>query len=143
MNSKAFWILIVVGTILGGIVGVIMKYNKDSKLENATIKYCYEYRDYIKYPSIVAIEDLSEGANYISYLSNGTGISAFKFSAIFQGQKVYVLDSVSNFPLINIAILFSKASGGRSTYEEVWVWHKFLLMNKKETPVVSKAINDK
>ena len=126
MFKKKFFLFVLLGSVLGVVIGGIYSIYLDHKLTNAEIKYCYDFRTYEFYPSVIVLDNYKDKDKYISLFTGGDLDANFSMTVLEEGAKVYVLESSPDSLLLKIGhnqVGFSKTRGG---YNEFWIWHEFL-----------------
>lgn len=124
-NRNILLALFITVSLIGAIVGCIVSNSKKTKLDIAKIAYCSEFREHLKYPSIIAIRYLQDSLEYERIIVNDSAVTDLPFIALDEGQKVKILDgSMQKFK--KIALYDENILTHQPQYSEYWIWHEFL-----------------
>lgn len=132
-KNRTFWIVWLSLSLLGGAIGLYLSNKRNNDLENADIRYVYEFREDVWPPSIIVLDREKYQADYSSYFQGTKYNKQFRFTAIPQGQKVHVLEYTTDSLLAKIAVVYSRSTMRRSAYSEYWIWHEYLTTDSTYT----------
>lgn len=129
LKEKWFWIIWLMISLIGGVIGFVFKQGIDNKLRESKTATCVEFRN-LKAPSIIAIESIDYKEEYIKMLTDtNNGHDNFPWSVIDNKQMVQILDYTSDSVLVKVAIRRNNPTWLKPSYEELWVWSKFVRLN--------------
>ncbi len=110
-------------TIVGAIIGLIGG-NKRKKLIDEGEVYIAVKNDTLA-RSILGIEKDIFIENYLGWIHGQSTTINFQFIPLNSGQKVYLIDSVSE-EVIKVAIFNSTPTATKPNYQELYIWRGFV-----------------
>ncbi len=131
LKNRRFWFLWLTLSIIGGVVSYFIIASKDANLIVKNIYFTIEYRDNLKYSSIIAVQNEVDTVNYLHYFKDETKNVDFNFTNLPEGKEVYVLNFNQSKNLAKIAVVSSSTDRINGSYIEYWIWYKFLSRTKK------------
>ena len=126
-RNKWFWIVWLILSLTGAIIGLALSNNEANKLEKASDAICIEFRE-VPYPSIWGIPDLKFADEYIRVMLD-TNIRTHNIqgtTVVENYQEVKILDYSVDSSLVKIAITKEQSKRTRPRYEETWVLENFI-----------------
>jgi len=126
-KNKWFWIVWLILSISGAIIGYVLSENHKKELENAENAICVEFRD-LKHPSIWGIRKLKYKDQYLEVMldSNIKTHNIPLTLGVTNNQPVKILEYSEDSALARIAITREKHTMAKPRYEELWLWTKFI-----------------
>lgn len=126
-KSKWFWIILVSLSLIGAVIGFTHSIQHNNKINSSEIAFCKDFRNN-NFPAVIGIYNLKYRDKYINVLedTNENQLN-FPFGHIDDGQKVYLLDYTPDSVLIQVGIINKIPTLSKPSYEELWVWRKFVV----------------
>jgi hypothetical protein len=125
-KNKYFWFILGALSLIAGIFSFFRDREKQKFIDQSPIMYCVEFRDSVKYPSVIAITDLHYAEEYVRYFSGESKKHDFRFYGIPDGCEVKILDEKYHGKLVK-AVLVGKYP--RNVFKEFWIWFEFVTPN--------------
>ena len=126
-KNKWFWIVWLILSSIGGIIGYVLSEKKERQLENAENAICVEFRD-LNHPAIWGIQKLKYKDQYLKVMldSNIKTHNIPSTRGVENNQQVKILGYSEDSTLANIAIIREKGTMVKPRYEELWLWTEFI-----------------
>jgi hypothetical protein len=125
MRFRKIILAISVLSIAGGVIGFYVAKHRNQNRSQSEVAFCFEYRDNLNFPSIIAIGSFNDTAEYVRVLGDTSARTNISFVSLEVDQRVLILDrSHPRFP--KIGFLFDDIKSHQQKYAEYWIWHDFL-----------------
>ena len=137
---KRFWLAWIILSLIGAFIGYYHSAERDKKLSNASIVELREYRA-LKYPSIIAIENLRYQEEYLRVLED----SSIKhlnipFRALHERSTARLIGFNEDGSLAQIAITNDRIDAVNPPYLELWISSKFLSLDARPSDQLDPTI---
>ena len=130
-KNKWFWIVLIILSTTGAIIGFVLSWKHNKKLEQAER---IELRDYYNPGNIYihGIEDTTLVDQYIKFEMDNVYPKplTFKSTAIRTDERLYALDYTQDSSLVLVARENDNPTMQDPSYMELWVWRKHVKWKK-------------
>lgn len=118
-----FLAIILIMTIVGVIIGSVGGNNKKKILSDGEIYFAIKNGSVGK--STIGIANKIFIDDYLEWVKGYKTSINFEFTALDDGQKLYLIDSVSE-NLFKVAVFRDKPTAINPAYEELYIWRGFV-----------------